>query len=59
MELQPHRVVAAGVAGQARPAQRQLALFDVLPRGAAGVIELADPPNRPRQVGENEPDPRI
>jgi hypothetical protein len=59
MELQPHRVVAEGMAGQPRPAQRQLALFDVLLGGATAVVELADPFGRPLQVGDDEADARV
>src|SRR5262245_6105513 len=47
------------MAGQPRPAQRQLAFLDVLLGGAAPVVELADPLGRPRQVGDDEADARI
>ena len=41
VELEPHGVVAEGVAGQPRPAQRVLALADPLLGGAAAVVELS------------------
>ena len=59
VELEPHGVVAEGVAGQPRPAQRILALADPLLGGAAAVVELADPLGRPLQVGDDEADARI
>jgi hypothetical protein len=58
-QLQAHRVVPEGAAGQPGPAQGQLALPDPLLRCAAPVVELADPFRRPLQVGHDEADPRI
>jgi hypothetical protein len=52
--LEPHRVVAVGAAGQACPTQRVLALLNLLLRRTAAVVELADPPGRPLQVGDEE-----
>ena len=40
VQLKPHGVVPEGMAGQPRPAERVLALFDPLLRRPAAVAEL-------------------
>jgi hypothetical protein len=53
VELEPHGVVAERMAGQARPAERVLALADPLLRSAAAVVELDHPPVGPRLLPES------
>jgi hypothetical protein len=58
MQLESHRVVPEGMAGQPGPADRVFALLDVLFSGAAAVVELHHPLIGPAQVGHDEADPR-
>ncbi len=59
MKLKANRIGGEGTAGQARPLDRTLALFDVLLRSAALIVESDDPLRRARQVGDDEADAGI
>ena len=59
MELEPHGVVPEGMAGQPRPAERVLALLDLLLGGAAAVVELDHALVGSGQVGHDEADAGI
>ena len=59
MELETHGVGGEGTAGQPRPFDRVLALFDPLLCRAALVVEGDDALGWPRQVGHNEADTRV
>jgi hypothetical protein len=59
VKLKPYRVVAEGVAGQPRPADRVFAFLDVLLGPTAAVVELDHPLGGERQVGDDEADARV
>jgi hypothetical protein len=58
MELKANRIGGEGTARQPGPLDRALALLDVLFTGAAVVVEGDDVLGWPRQVGDDEADPR-
>jgi hypothetical protein len=59
MKLEANRVGDKGTTWQPRPFYRALALFDELLTGAALIVEGDDALGRPRQVGDDEADPRV
>jgi hypothetical protein len=59
MELKSNRVGSESAARQPGPLDRVLAFLDVLLARAALVIEGDDALGRPRQIGDDEADPRI
>ena len=59
MQLQPYGVVGELAAGEPRPLDGVLALFNMLLRRAALIVECDDPLSRPSEVGHDKPDPGI
>jgi hypothetical protein len=59
VELEADGVGGKGAARQPRPFDRVLAFLDVLLARAALIVEGDDTLDRPRQVGDDEVDPRV
>ena len=59
MQLQPYGVVGELAAGETRPLDGVLALFNMLLRRAALIVECDDLLSRTGEVGHDKPDPGI